>query len=299
MSKPTTGDFTKTAGWMDWYTGPSKPRFPLPAGAVDAHCHVFGPGAEFPYAPERKYTPCDASKHQLYALRDHLGFARNVIVQATCHGADNRAMVDACLSSGGKARGVATVKRSVTDEEIQAMHDAGVRGVRMMMLPGGPLGWDALAPLAHQIGPLGWHLNVQFNGCDFVQRLPLLQSLHAQIVLDHTGKFLVPPASTEDAAFQALCRLLDTGRVWVKLSAPYETSQTGAPHYEDVSLLARYLVMHYPERCLWASNWPHPNQNPVPSSAALLNLLSHWVSRTADIQRILVDNPAQLYGFDT
>ena len=117
MSKPTSGDFpqaegfTKTPGWLDWYTGPAKPRFQLPAGAVDAHCHVFGPGAEFPYAPERKYTPCDASKHELFALRDHLGFARNVIVQATCHGADNRAMVDACLASGGKARGVATVKR--------------------------------------------------------------------------------------------------------------------------------------------------------------------------------------------
>jgi 2-pyrone-4,6-dicarboxylate lactonase len=118
-------------GWLDWYTGPSKPRFQLPAGSVDAHCHVFGPGAEFPYAPERKYTPCDASKQQLFALRDHLGFARNVVVQATCHGADNRAMVDACLASGGKARaGVATVKRSVTDEELQELHAAGVRGVR-------------------------------------------------------------------------------------------------------------------------------------------------------------------------
>ena len=126
MDKPTSGDFTKTAGWMDWYTGPSKPRFQLPAGAVDAHCHVFGPGAEFPYAPERKYTPCDASKHQLYALRDHLGFARNVVVQATCHGADNRAMVDACLSSGGKARGVATVKRSISDAELQALHEGQV-----------------------------------------------------------------------------------------------------------------------------------------------------------------------------
>ena len=104
MSKPTSGDFTKTEGWMDWYAGPAKPKFQLPAGAVDAHCHVFGPGAEFPYAPERKYTPCDASKQALYALRDHLGFARNVVVQATCHGADNRAMVDACVSSGGKAQ---------------------------------------------------------------------------------------------------------------------------------------------------------------------------------------------------
>jgi predicted TIM-barrel fold metal-dependent hydrolase len=111
MHKTTSGDFTKTTGWLDWYDGPAKPSFVLPAGAVDAHCHVFGPGAQFPYAPERKYTPCDASKQQLFALRDHLGFARNVVVQATCHGADNRAMVDACLASGGQARGVATVKR--------------------------------------------------------------------------------------------------------------------------------------------------------------------------------------------
>ncbi len=128
--KATTGPHTKTPGWLDWFTGPAKPRFQLPPGAVDAHCHVFGPGAEFPYAPERKYTPCDASKVQLFALRDHLGFDKNVIVQATCHGADNRALVDALIASKGKARGVATVKRSVSDAELQAMHDAGVRGVR-------------------------------------------------------------------------------------------------------------------------------------------------------------------------
>jgi 2-pyrone-4,6-dicarboxylate lactonase len=120
----------KTAGWLDWYAGPAKPRFQLPTGSVDAHCHVFGPSAEFPFAPERKYTPCDASKQQLVALRDHLGFSRNVIVQATCHGADNRAMVDACLHSGGMARGVATVRRGVTDAQLQDMHRAGVRGVR-------------------------------------------------------------------------------------------------------------------------------------------------------------------------
>jgi 2-pyrone-4,6-dicarboxylate lactonase len=128
--KESVMEFEKTPGWLDWYSGPSKPTFQLPTGAVDAHCHVFGPGHEFAYAPERKYTPCDASKAQLYALRDHLGFARNVVVQATCHGADNRAMVDALVNSGGKARGVATVKRDVTEDELQAMHDAGVRGVR-------------------------------------------------------------------------------------------------------------------------------------------------------------------------
>ena len=122
--------FVKTPGWLDWYAGPAKPKFKVPLGSVDAHCHVFGPGDEFPFAPERKYTPCDASKAQLFALRDHLGFARNVVVQATCHGADNRAMVDALQHSGGRARGVATVKRSISDVELQVLHDAGVRGVR-------------------------------------------------------------------------------------------------------------------------------------------------------------------------
>ena len=130
MSHTTSGDFTKTPGWLDWYSGPSKPQFQLPAGSVDAHCHVFGPGDTFAYAPERKYTPCDASKAQLFALRDQLGFARNVVVQATCHGADNAAMVDALQHSGGLARGVATVKRSISDDELDALHAAGVRGVR-------------------------------------------------------------------------------------------------------------------------------------------------------------------------
>ncbi|MFZ3219890.1 MAG: amidohydrolase family protein, partial [Rhodoferax sp.] len=123
-------EFQKTPGWLDWCAAPSKPRFQVPAGSVDAHCHVFGPGAIYPYAPGRKYTPCDASRKQLYALRDHLGFARNVVVQATCHGTDNRAMVDALVHSGGKARGVATVRRSVSDDELRIMHTAGVRGVR-------------------------------------------------------------------------------------------------------------------------------------------------------------------------
>ena len=131
MSKPTTGPFEKTPGWLDWFAGPSKPRFALPAGSVDAHCHVFGPGARFPYAPERKYTPCDASREQLFALRDHLGFARNVIVQATCHGADNRALLDALEHSDNRARGVVTVRRSVADQELQDMHRAGVLGLDM------------------------------------------------------------------------------------------------------------------------------------------------------------------------
>src|SRR5690349_2157673 len=130
MSKPTSGPFEKTPGWLDWYAGPSKPQFRLPPGTVDAHCHVFGPGEEFPYAPERKYTPCDAGKDRLFALRDFLGIDRNVIVQATCHGADNSALVDALDAARGRARGVATVRSDVTDEELARLHEAGVRGVR-------------------------------------------------------------------------------------------------------------------------------------------------------------------------
>jgi D-galactarolactone isomerase len=231
-------------------------------------------------------------------VQANLGFTRVVVVQPTGYGFDNRCTLAAVASMARRARAVAMVPPTVTQATLQDLHAAGVRGVRMMMLPGGLLGWDALAPLALKIKDWGWHLNVQFNGCDFTQRLPLLQGLNVPLVVDHTGKFLVPPASTDDVEFQALCRLLDTGRVWVKLSAPYETSRTGAPCYEDVSLLARYLATNYPERCLWASNWPHPNQNPVPSSVALLNLLPQWVSRTADIRRILFDNPAHVYGFD-
>ena len=160
--------FDKTPGWMDWYAGPSKPRFKLPAGSVDAHCHVFGPGNEFPFAAERKYTPCDASKAQLFALRDHLGFARNVVVQATCHGADNRAMVDACVSSGGKARGIATVKRGISDAELQSLHEAGVRGVRFnfvkRLVDFTPK--DELLEIAGRVAQLGWHVVIYFEAVD-------------------------------------------------------------------------------------------------------------------------------------
>ena len=147
--------FTRTPGWLDWHPAPSTPAFTLPPGTVDTHCHVFGPGAEFPYAPERKYTPCDASKDQLFALRDHLGVSRNVIVQATCHGADNRAMVDAVRAAGGRARGIATVRPDVTDAELAALHEAGVRGVRFNFLKrlvnAAPT--EDLAVIARKIGP--------------------------------------------------------------------------------------------------------------------------------------------------
>src|SRR5207248_1554285 len=177
-------------GWLDWYPGPSRPRFKVPPGAVDAHCHVFGPGAEFPYAPERKYTPCDASKGELFALRDHLGFARNVIVQATCHGADNRAMADACIAAKGRARGVAAVRRNVTDRELQNLHAAGVRGVRFnfvkRLVDSTPR--NELVEIASRVAELGWHVVVYFEAQDLPGLWNFFSTLPATIVVDHLGR---------------------------------------------------------------------------------------------------------------
>src|SRR5882672_3034963 len=182
--------FEKTPGWLDWYANPSKPKFKVPAGSVDAHCHVFGPGEEFPFAPERKYTPCDASKNQLYGLRDHLGFARNVIVQATCHGADNRALVDALVSANGKARGVATVKRSVSERELEDLHAAGVRGVRFnfvkRLVDFTPK--DELMEIAGRIARLGWHVVIYFEAADLPELCDFFMALPTVVVVDHMGR---------------------------------------------------------------------------------------------------------------
>ncbi|MDR0478896.1 MAG: amidohydrolase family protein, partial [Burkholderiaceae bacterium] len=185
-----TAPFTKTPGWLDWYQGPSQPRFVLPPGSVDAHCHVFGPGAQFPYAPERKYTPCDASKAQLFGLRDHLGFARNVIVQATCHGADNRALVDALEASGGRARGVATVRRDISDGQLQALHAAGVRGVRFnfvkRLVDFTPK--DELLEIAGRVAALGWHVVIYFEAVDLPELWDFFTALPTTVVVDHMGR---------------------------------------------------------------------------------------------------------------
>lgn len=305
MSKPTTGDFAKTAGWLDWYEGPSKPRFALPPGSVDAHCHVFGPGAEFPYAPERKYTPCDASKQQLFALRDHLGFARNVIVQATCHGADNRAMVDACLASNGKARGVATVKRSVTDKELQALHAAGVRGVRFnfvkRLVDFTPK--DELLEIASRIKALGWHVVIYFEAVDLPELWDFFTALPTTVVVDHMGRPDVskPVDGPEFALFMKFMR--EHENVWSKVSCPERLSVAGPKAlngeqaaYRDVVPFARKVVETFPDRVLWGTDWPHPNlKDHMPDDGLLVDFIPH-IAPTAELQKkLLVTNPMRLY----
>ena len=288
--------------WLPFHPNPAKPAFQVPAGAVDAHCHVFGPAAQFPFAPERKYTPCDAGKDRLFALREHLGFARNVIVQATCHGADNRAMADACMASKGRARGVATVRRQVTDAELTALHEAGVRGVRFNFLKRlvdfTPK--DELLEIAGRIAPLGWHVVVYFEAQD----LPALwdfftavsDNLATTVVVDHMGRPDVtkPIDGPEFGLFLQLLR--EHPNVWSKVSCPERLSQSGPPGYDDVVPFARRIVEDFPERVLWGTDWPHPNlKGHMPDDGKLVDLLPR-IAPTPELQRkLLVDNPMRLY----
>ena len=306
-------NFDKTPGWLDWYADPSKPRFQVPAGSVDAHCHVFGPGAEFPYAPERKYTPCDASKTQLYALRDHLGFARNVVVQATCHGADNRAMVDALVHSGGRARGVATVKRSISDAELQALHQAGVRGVRFnfvkRLVDFTPK--DELMEIAARIQQLGWHVVIYFEAVDLPELWDFFTAvsddLATTIVVDHMGRPDVgkPVDGPEFELFVKFMR--EHPNVWSKVSCPERLSLTGPKAlpgqlrgeqaaYRDVLPFARRIVETFPDRVLWGTDWPHPNlKDHMPDDGLLVDFIPH-IAATPELRRkLLVDNPMRLY----
>ena len=306
--KPTSGPFDKTPGWLDWYTGPSQPRLQLPPGSVDAHCHVFGPGEQFPYAPERKYTPCDASKAQLFALRDHLGFARNVIVQATCHGADNRALVDACIASQGRARGVATVKRGISDAELQALHEAGVRGVRFnfvkRLVDFTPK--DELLEIAARIAPLGWHVVIYFEAVDLSELWDFFTSLPTTVVVDHMGR---PDVSlpVDGPQFELFVKFMrDYPNVWSKVSCPERLSLTGPQAlngeqaaYRDVVPFARRIVQTFPERVLWGTDWPHPNlKDHMPDDGLLVDFIAH-IAPTPGLQRkLLVDNPMRLYWPD-
>jgi 2-pyrone-4,6-dicarboxylate lactonase len=298
-------EFAKTPGWLDWYADPSKPHFRLPAGAVDAHCHVFGPGAEFPYAAERKYTPCDASRQQLFSLRDHLGFARNVIVQATCHGADNRAMLDALKHSDSKARGVATVRRDVSDAELHAMHDAGVRGVRFnfvrRLVDFTPK--NELMEIAGRIAGLGWHVVIYFEAVDLPELWDFFTALPTAVVVDHMGRPDVgkPVDGPEFELFVTFVQ--QHPNVWCKVTCPERLSLSGPAAlngeqnaYRDVIPVARRIVEAFPDRVLWGTDWPHPNlRDHMPDDGLLVDFIPHIAVTPEQQRRLLVDNPMRLY----
>lgn len=285
--------------WLVFHPEPSIPEFKLPAGAVDAHCHVFGPAGEFPFAPERKYTPCDAGKDKLWTLRDHLGLHRNVIVQATCHGADNRALVDALADSRGKARGVATVRASVTDEELKLLDNAGVRGVRFNFVKRlvDALPFDDLQAIAERIAPLGWHIVIYFEAADLSEYYEFFTALPTTVVVDHMGRpDITAPIDGPD--FELFLRLLsDNDNFWSKVSCPERLSGVGPEGgYEDVVPFARTVVENFSDRVLWGTDWPHPNMKThMPDDGKLVDFVPK-IAVTRELQRkLLVDNPMRLY----
>ncbi len=283
--------------YIPFHPNPSKPRFKPPPGAVDAHCHVFGPASRFPYAPERKYTPVDAPKEKLFALRDFLGFDKNVIVQASCHGKDNAALIDALVNSNDKARGIVVIDEDAGSDALKAMNRAGVRGVRFnfvrRLVDFTPR--DVLERIAERIANLGWHIVVYFEMPDLPELESFFTSLPTLVVVDHMGRPDVKKG-LDHPEFQRYLRLLDKHKnIWTKVSGPERLTVAGAP-YDDVVPFGRALVEGFSDRVIWGTDWPHPNM-PVeaPDDGVLVDVIAKIAPTPALQKALLVDNPMRLY----
>ncbi len=288
---------------MKYCQGPDpdtkKPSFTAPALACDSHCHVFGPAAKFPYAEGRAYTPPDAPVENFFRLQRVLGLERAVIVQATCHGTDNAAMLDAVAQSQGRFRGVAIVDDGFTAADFEKLHAGGVRGVRFSYARhlSGPPDFSQVQRVAERIAPLGWHVVLYLEAEDVAANADILAALPLPVVIDHMGR-----VKTEDGVgqkpFQLLLELLRGEDFWVKICGAERISSAGPP-YTDAVPFAQALIDAAPDRILWGTDWPHPNiEGPMPNDGDLLSLLGTHAPDEAVRNRILVDNPARLYGFE-
>jgi D-galactarolactone isomerase len=267
---------------------------PFPHDACDTHVHVYD--HRHPIAPTTVLAPPDASVADYRTFQATLGLDRVVLVQPTTYGLDNACQIEAAAAFGESARLVVVVDHRTDHEELDRLDRLGARGARFHLLPGGAVGWDALRPVADRIAEHGWHVQLQMDGRLLIDRLDELLDLPTPLVVDHVGRFM-PPVAPDDERFSALLTLLDTGRCWVKLSAPYESTSDGAPGYPTVTALVRVLVERFPERLVWASNWPHPSQAHPPDAGELRRLAVDWLPTAELRRRILVENPAELYGF--
>lgn len=274
--------------------GEEKPKLTPPAGSVDCHMHLYD--GHYPTAPNATLFPPDASLEDYRQLQKRLGMKRMVIVTPSTYGTDNRILLDGLLRSRGDARGVAVVDGSITDKALASLHSAGVRGIRFNLSVGGAA-LDDLEQLAPRVNELGWNVQIA-PGPLLVDLEPRLAKLAAKVVIDHMGH--VPqPEGLNSAAFASITRLLDNEKTWVKLSAPYLRSKTGAPMYDDVSKVASALIKHNAERMLWGSDWPHPTLaiDQKPDDANILDLLALWAPDEGTRELVLHDNPTSLYGF--
>jgi 2-pyrone-4,6-dicarboxylate lactonase len=273
-------------------------RFTPPEGACDAHCHIFGPAHRFPFAPDRTYTPPDSGIDELEALQRRLGLSRAVFVQASCHGTDNRAMLDALARGEGRYAGVAMIDESHTDEELAGMHGLGVRGIRFNFVAhlGGAPDLASFHRLVGRIAPLGWHVELHFDAVDLPRHVDLLADLPVPFLIDHMARVRAADGLDQEP-FRNLLRLLQVNpRAWVKISGAERITAEGAP-YADVVPFARAVVEAAPDRVLWGTDWPHPNVREMPDDGDLVDLLADFVPDERIRNRILVDNPAVLYDF--
>jgi 2-pyrone-4,6-dicarboxylate lactonase len=283
-------------GYVPFHPNPSKPKYKPPAGAVDAHCHVFGPEGKFPYAPERKYTPCDAPKEKLFALRDFLGFDKNVIVQASAHSKDNSAMIDALEAANGRAKGIAFVGEEIKDSELKEMDEVGVRGVRFNFLKRlvDSTPRAVLERISKRVEKLGWQVVIYFEMPELPELEDFFISLPTTVVVDHMGTPDVKKG-VDHPENQRFHRLLDRNKnFWVKVSCPERMSIAGPP-YDDVVPFGRALVEKFPDRVIWGTDWPHPNVRVAPDDGVLVDYIPKVATTPALQKKLLVDNPMRLY----
>lgn len=276
---------------------PTKPKQPLPVGAWDAHCHVFGPAADFPYAEDRSYTPPDAPFETLQALHNHLGFTRGVIVQASCHGSDNRAMLDAIARSEGRYRGVAIVDGSDTDEQLAEMDAGGVRGVRFNFVAhlGGAPDLDVFDSTVDRLADLGWHVVLHLDAQDILTYAERLARIPVPFIIDHMGRVKAQDG-IEQQSFRALQQLMENPLAWVKVCGAERVS-VGRRPFEDAVPFAQKLIELAPERVLWGTDWPHPNiSKDMPNDGGLVDLMFNFCTDPLLRQKLLIDNPMKLYG---
>lgn len=281
-----------------WSAGDAPARLALPAGSVDCHHHVYD--NRFPYDPDTKLRLPDATVADYRQLQRRLGLQRSVVVQPSSYGTDNRCLVDALQQFGSDARGIAVIDDQTSDDELQMLHEAGVRGIRFNLSRPAGAGIELLDRLAARIAPLGWHAQIHTLGAGYVALEASLAALPVPLVIDHLGR-IPQPEGVQHEAFAVLRRLMERGRTWLKLSGAYHDSLVGAPSYADTGSMVRAWLKDAPERVVWGTDWPHPaamiGEKPLPDDALLLDLLGEWAADSALLKTVLVDNPGRLYGF--
>ena len=279
---------------VPWSSGTESPKLKAPANAGDCHMHIYD--AKYPTDPKATLKPADALVADYKLLQKRIGTSRNVVVTPSTYGTDNRVTLDAIAQIGPTARGVAVVDATVTDAELKRLNGLGIRGIRFNLVQAGATTAEMIEPLSRRVNDLGWHIQIHMKGEQIAGIEDLLLRVPSPIVFDHLGR-LAQPNALDNPGFKTISKLIDKGRTWVKLSGAYQDTKVGPPTYSDTVAVARAYIKAAPERMVWASDWPHPTEKDKPDDAVLFDLLAEWAPDEAMRTRILVHNPATLYGF--